>query len=154
MTAARGAFSPLYASPQQLAGADPDSRDDVFAAGVIWYQILTGDLLEWPTRRDRNGRSPWKTAVCQLLWSPCSEILLSRERPAHRPNDAAALADSIALRFMRFQRFPKVAGPQTGLRRVSGTRTSPTIRPVNSHFLPFRSLRSFRIRNRLIGARK
>jgi serine/threonine protein kinase len=43
-TAIRGAHTPLYASPQQIAGANPDPRDDVFAFGVIWYQLLVGDL--------------------------------------------------------------------------------------------------------------
>jgi hypothetical protein len=45
--AVRGAYTPLYASPQQMArrrdeSADP--RDDVHALGVIWYQLVTGDL--------------------------------------------------------------------------------------------------------------
>ena len=40
----RGAHTPLYASPQQRDGQPPDPRDDVHALGVIWYQLLTGDL--------------------------------------------------------------------------------------------------------------
>src|SRR5262249_37935705 len=44
VTEVRGAYSPLYASPQQMGGADPDPRDDVYALGVIWYQLLVGDL--------------------------------------------------------------------------------------------------------------
>lgn len=40
----RGSHTSLYASPQQRAGADPDPRDDVYALGVIAYQMLTGDL--------------------------------------------------------------------------------------------------------------
>jgi serine/threonine protein kinase len=39
-----GAHSILYASPEQKAGRLPDPRDDVHALGVIWYQLLTGDL--------------------------------------------------------------------------------------------------------------
>ena len=42
----RGSCTPLYASPDQVRGADPDPRDDVHALGVIWYQILTGELAE------------------------------------------------------------------------------------------------------------
>lgn len=38
----RGAHSPLYASPQQREGAQPDPRDDVHALGVIAYQLVTG----------------------------------------------------------------------------------------------------------------
>src|SRR5262249_13337910 len=43
-TALRGAHTPLYASPEQMRGDDPDVRDDVYALGVIWYQALTGNL--------------------------------------------------------------------------------------------------------------
>ena len=43
-TAVRGAYTPLYASPQQVQGEPPDPRDDVHALGVIWYQLVTGDL--------------------------------------------------------------------------------------------------------------
>jgi formylglycine-generating enzyme required for sulfatase activity/serine/threonine protein kinase len=47
-TALRGSCTPLYASPQQIRGDSPDPRDDVFALGVIWYQLLTGELTERP----------------------------------------------------------------------------------------------------------
>ncbi len=47
-TAMRGACTPLYASPQQERGEDADPRDDVYALGVIWYQMLTGTLFERP----------------------------------------------------------------------------------------------------------
>ena len=40
----RYACTPLYASQQQKDGADPDPRDDVFALGVIWYQLSLRDL--------------------------------------------------------------------------------------------------------------
>ena len=43
----RGAYTPLYASPEQMMrrrGELADPRDDVHALGVIWYQLLTGDL--------------------------------------------------------------------------------------------------------------
>lgn len=42
--AVRGAYTPLYASPQQIQGDAPDPRDDVHALGVIWHQLITGDL--------------------------------------------------------------------------------------------------------------
>ena len=40
----RGAHTPLYASPQQKRGEAPDPRDDVYALGVIGYQLLVADL--------------------------------------------------------------------------------------------------------------
>jgi serine/threonine protein kinase len=47
-TLLRGAHTPLYASPQQRNGADPNPRDDVHALGVIAFQLLTGDLTRAP----------------------------------------------------------------------------------------------------------
>ena len=43
-TAIRGAYTPLYASPQQVKGERPDPRDDVHGLGVMWYQLVTADL--------------------------------------------------------------------------------------------------------------
>jgi serine/threonine protein kinase len=47
-TSLKGAHTPLYASPQQMHGGRPDPRDDVFALGVIGYQVLTGDTTSGP----------------------------------------------------------------------------------------------------------
>lgn len=54
-TALRGSCTPLYASPQQMRGEGPDPRDDVYALGVIWYQMLTGDLTA-----GRPGGTRWQ----------------------------------------------------------------------------------------------
>jgi serine/threonine protein kinase len=43
-TTLRGAHTPIYASPQQIRGGPPDPRDDIYALGVIWYQLLLGDM--------------------------------------------------------------------------------------------------------------
>ncbi len=41
-----GAYTPLYASPQQREHAAPDPRDDVHALGVLGYQMFTGHLTQ------------------------------------------------------------------------------------------------------------
>ncbi len=47
LTAAHhGSYTPLYASPEQMRGENPDPRDDVHALGVIWHHLLTGNLSE------------------------------------------------------------------------------------------------------------
>src|SRR5262249_37742953 len=46
-----GAYTPLYASPEQMSGELPDPRDDVHALGILWYQLQTGrlDLMSLPS---------------------------------------------------------------------------------------------------------
>ena len=40
----RGAYTRLYASPEQIDGKMPDPRDDVHALGIIRFQLQTGLL--------------------------------------------------------------------------------------------------------------
>jgi tetratricopeptide (TPR) repeat protein len=60
ISALRGSCTPLYASIQQMRGDDPDPRDDVFSLGVIWYQMLTGDLTA-----GRPGGSRWQRRLAE-----------------------------------------------------------------------------------------
>jgi formylglycine-generating enzyme required for sulfatase activity len=106
-----GSYSPLYASPQQLRRDKPDPRDDVYALGVIWYQLLTGDLTSpAPTGRrwvdDLRKRGMSDTAV-ELL-SSCVE-----SAPAHRPDAAGMLAE--LLRTLPTSASTKPAGSTTEL---------------------------------------
>jgi serine/threonine protein kinase len=93
VTALRGAHSPLYASPQQVRGEPPDPRDDVHAIGVIWYQLLMGNLAlgrpggtRWPKRLSEQGVP---AAAIELLGA-CFE-----DDPADRPDDAQVLAGEL-----------------------------------------------------------
>jgi serine/threonine protein kinase len=40
----RGAGTPLYMAPEQRRGQAPDPRHDLFSMGVMWYQLLVGDV--------------------------------------------------------------------------------------------------------------
>jgi len=92
-TVARGSYTPLYASPQQMAGMPADPHDDVYALGVIWYQLLTGDLnsgapsgMQWSRLLLQQGVPE---AQVQLL-AACVE-----PQPDYRPKDAAELAQQL-----------------------------------------------------------
>jgi serine/threonine protein kinase len=88
-----GAYTPLYASPQQIDGEPADPRDDVHALGVIWYQLLTNrtGLLQLP--------SDWRDDLRALNVPTSHQELLAdciASKPERRPPDAAELVTRLA----------------------------------------------------------
>lgn len=85
-----GSHTAQYASPDQKAGRPPDPRDDVYALGVLWYQLLVGNMTvgapsgNWQRRVAAVGLNH---ALVDLLGSCCDD---------DRPADAAILAERIA----------------------------------------------------------
>jgi serine/threonine protein kinase len=109
-----GAYTPLYASPQQIQGGKPDPRDDVYALGVIWYQLLKGELSSpAPTGRKWIDvlRSREMSDQAIDLLSSCFE-----SDPAYRPADAGMLAEQIQALSTSPQ--AKAAGSALGLSSV------------------------------------
>lgn len=93
ITAVRGAYTPLYASPQQMRGDPPDPRDDVYSLGVIWFQVLTGDL----TAGAPTGRA-WQKPLTEAGMTPPLLALLEaciEQQPHHRPASALQLAERL-----------------------------------------------------------
>lgn len=114
----RGAHSPVYASPQQKQGRDPDPRDDVYALGVIGYQLLLADLtVERP-----GGKWRKRVADCQL-----SEAVLDLlescwdDDPEERPRTAQVLAD-------RLKGLERATADET----ATNTFAAPTAEPVRA----------------------
>jgi serine/threonine protein kinase len=92
-TTLRGAHTPLYASPQQIRGEAADVRDDVHALGVIWYQLLIGDV---------GSGAPTGLWTEELLDAGLSRPLIRLlgacvdARADKRPADAAQLCEELA----------------------------------------------------------
>jgi formylglycine-generating enzyme required for sulfatase activity len=79
-----------YASPQQLRGEPLRPRDDVYALGVLWYQLLTADVAV-----GRPGGSQWRRRLLDRGVAPSLLELLEtcfEDEPRYRPEDAGALA--------------------------------------------------------------
>jgi WD40 repeat protein len=134
-----GSYTPLYASPQQLGGAAPDPRDDVYALGVIWYQMLTGNLsagkptgLEWTHRLHKQGMN---ASLVELL-SNCLE-----ENQEDRPADAGDLAARLENSFRAVRQETYKSGDrilstvQAGVLERAGERDVPKSGPKSSDVL-------------------
>lgn len=90
----RGSYGALYASPQMKMGLAADPRDDVYAIGMIWYQLL---------RQDPTARVPtdveWTAELRSLGFSDGQASLLMSclsENPNERPKDGLILAELIS----------------------------------------------------------
>ncbi len=92
--------TPEYMSPEQARGATLDHRSDLYAVGVILYQLLTGRLpfesdsaVGYATKHLTEEPLPPSRKRADLRVSPAMERLIMRalsKSPDDRPQDAEA----------------------------------------------------------------
>ncbi|NGY05110.1 tetratricopeptide repeat protein [Solimonas terrae] len=84
LVAGDGGSTSLYVAPELLAGAAPTTRSDIYALGVMAYQLAAGDLL-------RPLAPGWEREIDDPLLQ--EDIASAADfNPAHRLGDAAQLA--------------------------------------------------------------
>ncbi len=84
---------PLYAPPQQIFGETPDPSDDVFALGVLWFQLLSGNLAQ-----GRPGGARWRQRLSLAGVTPPMIALLEacfEDERQYRPADAGVLVERL-----------------------------------------------------------
>lgn len=87
------AAAKVYHSPEQLRDDRQQPQDDVFALGVLWYQLLIGDLDQ-----PRPGGSSWRRRLARL-GAPAEHIELLEacfdDDVSERPADGLVLAERL-----------------------------------------------------------
>ncbi len=94
--------TPSYMSPEQLQSLPVDRRTDVFSAGVVFYQLLTGrkpfeGANQWGLAAKIIGEDPvWPTALVQV--DPAFDRVVARalaKDPEQRYASARSFAEAL-----------------------------------------------------------
>ena len=100
--------TPAYMSPEQCLGEDLDARSDVYSCGVLFYELITGEV-------------PFDGTEPQVLLR--QHLLMSPTLPSAKRADIDARVDAIvtkALAKERADRFASMRELRAALRELSG----------------------------------
>lgn len=86
----RGSGTPLYMSPEQRRGDTPDPRHDLFSLGVMWYQLLVGDV-------SRELHPGWPDELIEEFQTPLEHIEIIRRCVGYFKKRPANGAELVAL---------------------------------------------------------
>ena len=125
-SALHAAGTRLYAPPEQMLGSTPNPRDDVYALGIIAYQMVMADLTAVPgadaTLELRDLKVP-----SELVALIVKSVAMNAER---RPKDASEWETALAAILHKSQKQPEpMDTPAIGSRAVLLPDPPPTERP-------------------------
>jgi eukaryotic-like serine/threonine-protein kinase len=94
-----------YLSPEQVATGTADARSDVYAAGVLLFEMLTGtppytgDTALSVAYRHVNDDMPAPSAAGAVVPAPLDDLIVraTRRDPAARPPDASAFLRALQM---------------------------------------------------------
>jgi serine/threonine protein kinase/beta-lactam-binding protein with PASTA domain len=121
-----------YLSPEQVATGSADARSDVYAAGIVLYELLTGappysgDTAISVAYRHVNSDVPPPSEIAGEVPPELDELVLrtTRRDPAGRPADAAAMLAELHRVAVRLE-VPRVPPPVPPPRPVEEQDTVP-----------------------------
>jgi serine/threonine protein kinase len=132
--------TPAYMAPEQLSGAPVDHRTDLFAAGVILFEMLTGvkpfrgksitEIMKFMETRGPEDITALNPAVPDSLKRVITKSVAFD--PAQRYRDAAELSAAI------FEAVPSLSGDPRALKTrapeapTSEPGTAPTVRSTQT----------------------
>lgn len=115
--------TPRYMSPEQANGVEVDARSDIYSAGLILFEMLSG-RGPFDDARDANELLLAHLSREAPLLSSVSVVAPELDRlvagmlakdPRQRPHDALALAQQLQLLARRYDRFASTDDPTLAL---------------------------------------